>query len=116
MRRIEYIQQWTNVRFKNILWLEEEVICCIRLITLKNNDNVVEVDDVWVAENQRGNGYGDMMMTDILQTTQYETLKLKVRKDNAVAINMYSKHGFKYYKDDEVRDDHQWMKIDRDGN
>ncbi|MCB0507850.1 MAG: GNAT family N-acetyltransferase [Chitinophagales bacterium] len=61
-----------------------------------------EDDIVWlgiaVAENQKGKGLGNKIMQALIENAKQlyvEKIRLSVDKDNAIAIKLYEKFGFK---------------------
>lgn len=60
-------------------------------------NGIVELWNFELDKEQRGKGYGDKALKDILSFVKQKyscALQLHVLKDNQIAINLYNKNGF----------------------
>jgi len=81
-----------------------DICSCICTIFNNGKAKVMMLDSVFVGEPYRGQGYGQKLMTaviDFAKTQDIDSLELQVNQDNSAAISLYEKSRFqktdKYY-------------------
>ncbi len=73
---------------------------------LKVPENSLHINDIGILPNNQGMGIGGELIDYAKQTAKergYDYLTLYVWKDNESAIKFYTKHGFTYVKEAQVR-------------
>lgn len=113
-----FIDSWddkmilSGIKAGNLLGLiyEKNKNPCAFLLYTKLPDNVIDLDEIFVEENERKNGIGSALLDRFICDTGGVEKKifLEVRKSNIIAIGLYKKFGFvkiserkKYYTDGE---------------
>jgi ribosomal protein S18 acetylase RimI-like enzyme len=85
------------------------------MVSARVADNgAVELISLWVAPGARGRGVGDVAVRAVLDWAGRRPVELSVKIDNAAAIALYRRHGFRTVA--EVLDDapdEQRMRLDR---
>ena len=92
----------------SIHWLENgakqarlslgEDCSCICTIYHNGKARIMVVDSVETLEESRGQGYGRKLMEEVItfaKTQNVDSIELVVNQDNASAIRLYEKTGFK---------------------
>ena len=109
MRIIEK-QTWDHHTTIRLIYLAgDKLIGSVSLQTGYNDFN--EIQSLYIQPEFRGIGYSKIMVEDILVFAKEngDPIYLIVNKDNEIAINLYEKNGFKYYKD--YNEEFNWMKL-----
>ncbi len=64
-----------------------------------SEDGVVELISMWVAPHARGAGVGDALVSEVsrwARSVDALVLRLSVAEDNAPAVHLYERHGFRF--------------------
>ena len=69
---------------------------------INEDSDGVGIWNLCIKEEYRGQGYGKLMMLEILMRFGHKPLYLFVYKDNEVALNLYESVGFKIFCEHEV--------------
>lgn len=95
-------QIWDKHNSFNYIYINEnyETICSFKL-EFEDTEYLFQsyflLSAFYVQPEYMGNGYGKMMMDEVMELTKnVEYVTLKVRKDNIIAINLYTKYGFEF--------------------
>lgn len=94
--QVDFCDSGTQYRF--LLTNEGEVVAqCLGLMYRNKRAKVMQIDDVFVTEENRGNGFGKSLMREVIkfaETHMVDSIELTVNGDNAVARNLYYDLGF----------------------
>jgi len=95
-------QIWDKHNSFNYTYINEnyETICSFKL-EFEDTEYLFQsyflLSAFYVQPEYIGNGYGKMMMDEVIELTKnVEYITLKVRQDNIIAINLYTKYGFEF--------------------
>lgn len=91
--------------FKEIVsYPDEYKDYCLMVLTNQNDvlgfyctieeDTHVELVDIAVKKSQQGNGFGKLLMSELLNNNKDKPVKLTVRADNTSALKLYESFSF----------------------
>ncbi len=103
--------KYGNGSFIRIMMNENEIIGIARIYDKRN---VMELADVYIYEKYQGQGYGNMLIENMINDVK-ENIVLWTTSDNIKAINLYKKYGFIERKMDKrmekrLRAKYKWIK------
>ena len=90
--------QWVENGAKQARLSLGEVCSCICTIYHNGKAKVMMIDSMETAEQYRNQGYGQKLMEEAIafaKTQNVDSVELVVNQDNAAAIHLYEKAGFK---------------------
>lgn len=73
------------------------IASCLCTLYFNGRANIMMVDVVWVDEENRGKGYGTLLMDKVIKHAKdklVDSVELVVDRNNKVAKNLYRKVGF----------------------
>lgn len=89
---------WVENGAKQVKLALGEVCSCICTIYYNGKARIMMVDNVETLEKYRGQGYGQKLIEEAIafaKTQNVDSIELVVNQDNAPAIRLYEKTGFK---------------------